>query len=73
MNINSKMSGTGLYSRKWLTGIGVFIVISVFLWFEKIDMGVFERLTMLSVGGYLAANAITKFANRGGSSAKESK
>lgn len=51
-----------LKSRKLILAVAVFILTSVFLWFAKIDMGVWERITMVSIGGYMATNAITKFA-----------
>lgn len=52
----------GLKSRKLMLAVGVFVITTVLLWFSKVDMGIWSNITIMSVGGYMATNAITKFA-----------
>ena len=52
----------GFKSRKLMLAVGVFAITTALLWFSKVDMGIWENITMVSVGGYMATNAVTKFA-----------
>jgi len=54
----------GVKSRKFILAVAVFAITSALLWFAKVDMGVWENITMVSVGGYMATNAVTKFAKK---------
>ncbi len=56
----------GLKSRKLMLAVGVFVITTALLWYGKVDMGIWSNITIMSVGGYMATNAITKFAGTKG-------
>jgi hypothetical protein len=49
-----------LTSRKFLLACASLVAITVLVWFDKIDAGVFATCLVATVGAYLTANVVQK-------------